>query len=416
MANNPRRVVVTGMGAVTPIGHSVAETWNAAKAGTCGIGPITQYDSADMKVSLAGEVKDLDVTAYIEKRDARKMARFTQLAMIASAEAFASSGINMEKEDPTRCGVIVSSGIGSLSDIETNHLRGMDKGFDRVSPHFIPMVITNIAAGTIAIKYGFKGVNYCVVTACAGGAHAIGEAFHLIRNGGADLMFAGGSESCVTPLAIGGFTAMTALTTTTDVKRASIPFDKERSGFVLGEGAGIFILEELEHALARGAHIYAECVGYGATCDAYHITAPDPEGDGCARSMELALEDAGIEPAAIDYINAHGTSTQLNDSCETLAIKRVFGEDTEIPVSSTKSMTGHLLGATGAVEAIFSCKTVEENYILPTINYEVADPACDLNLVVNEGRSEEVNYALSDNLGFGGHNTSLIFKKWNGSV
>ena len=407
-----RKVVITGMGAVTPIGNTAADSWAAARQGVCGIAPITHYDTSAQKAKLAGEVKDLDPSLWVDKREMRKMDRVTQLAMVAAAQAMADSGLNMEAEDAARCGVIVSSGIGGLSTIESEHSRGLEKGFDRVSPHFIPMVITNMSAGHIAIRYGFKGMCSCPVTACASGSNAIGDAFRQIRDGYADVMLCGGTEASITPLGIGGFTSLKALHTGTDPLRASIPFDAERSGFVMGEGAGILILEEYEHAKARGAKIYAELAGYAANCDAHHITAPAPGGEGAARCMTLAMADAGVAPQEVGYINAHGTSTPMNDSCETAAIKAAFGEQAgKLAVSSTKSMTGHLLGASGAVEAIFTALAVRDDFVPATIGYKVADPACDLDIVPNNGREMHLTAALSNSLGFGGHNACLVFKK-----
>ena len=407
-----RKVVITGMGAVTPIGNTAADSWAAARQGVCGIAPITHYDTSAQKAKLAGEVKDLDPSLWVDKREMRKMDRVTQLAMVAAAQAMADSGLNMENEDAARCGVIVSSGIGGLSTIESEHSRGLEKGFDRVSPHFIPMVITNMSAGHIAIRYGFKGMCSCPVTACASGSNAIGDAFRQIRDGYADVMLCGGTEASITPLGIGGFTSLKALHTGTDPLRASIPFDAERSGFVMGEGAGILILEEYEHAKARGAKIYAELAGYAANCDAHHITAPAPGGEGAARCMTLAMADAGVAPQEVGYINAHGTSTPMNDSCETAAIKAAFGAQAgKLAVSSTKSMTGHLLGASGAVEAIFTALAVRDDFVPATIGYKVADPACDLDIVPNNGREMHLTAALSNSLGFGGHNACLVFKK-----
>lgn len=407
-----RKVVVTGIGVVTPIGNTAAESWQAAKEGKCGIAPITHYDTSSQKAKLAGEVKGLNVEDYIDKREIRKMDRVTQLAMVAAHQAMADSGLNMEAEDATRCGVIVSSGIGGLSTIESEHSKGLEKGFDRVSPYFIPMVISNMPAGHIAIEFGFKGMCSCAVTACASGSNAIGDSFRQIRDGYADVMLCGGTEASITPLGVGGFTSLKALHTGTDPQRASIPFDAQRSGFVMGEGAGILILEEYEHAKARGAKIYGEVVGYASNCDAHHITAPAPGGEGAARCMKLALEDAGLNPEDIGYINAHGTSTPMNDACETAAIKTAFGDYAQkLCVSSTKSMTGHLLGASGAVEAIFTVMAVKDDFIPATINYKEADPACDLDIVPNTGRQCTLKAAMSNSLGFGGHNASLIFAK-----
>ena len=408
-----RRVVITGMGTVNPTGNTVAESWEAVKAGKCGIGPITRYDTTNQKVKLAGEVKDLDVDGLLGKRDAKKMDRFTQFALITADQAMADSGLDREKEDLDRCGVLISSGIGGFETVGEAHERGMTKGFDSVSPFMIPMIISNMAAGHAAIRYGFRGMCSCVVTACAGGTNAVGDAFRHIRDGYGDVMLCGGAEAAITPLAMGGFTAMKALTDSTDPLRASIPFDAGRSGFVMGEGAGILVLEEYEHAKARGASIYAEIIGYGANCDAHHITAPAPGGVGGAACMAQALADAGIAPEAVDYINAHGTSTSMNDACETAAIHTTFGEHAkELMVSSTKSMTGHLLGAAGAVEAIFTALALKEGFVPATIGYEQPDPACDLDIVPNRGREVEIKVALSNSLGFGGHNAAIVLKKW----
>ena len=408
-----RRVVITGLGAVTPVGLTAAESWQAVRSGVCGIGPITQFDASSQKVSLAAEVKGFDADALLGKQEAKRMGRFTQFAMVSAREALADSGLNTEAEDLDRCGVIVSSGIGGLSITEAEHDRGLARGWDRVSPFYIPTAICNMAAGQIAIDTGFRGMCTCPVTACAGGTNAVGDAFHYIRDGYADVMLCGGTEAAVTPLAIGGFTSMKALSQATDPNRASIPFDAERSGFVLGEGAAILVLEELQHALDRGAHIYAEFVGYGATCDAYHMTAPRPDGSGGAKAMAMAIADAGITPDQVDYINAHGTSTHLNDAGETAAVKTVFGDHArKLSMSSTKSMTGHMLGAAGAVEAMFTALSLRDGYMPATIHYSVPDPECDLDVVPNEGREAQLRYALSNSLGFGGHNGSILLKKW----
>ena len=410
-----RRVVITGMGTVNPLGHSVAETWQAVRDGVCGIGPITQYDSSAQKVHLAAEVKDFDPAAALEGRDWRHMSRYAQLAMASAQEAMADSALDLEQLDCSRCGVIVSSGIGGIGVTEREGLRCAQKGYDRASPYYIPMAIANMAAGLIAIAFGLKGMCTCPVTACAGGTNAVGDAFRYIRDGYAEVMLCGGAEAAVTPLSIGGFTSMRALHVGDDPNRASIPFDAKRSGFVLGEGAGILILEEYEHALARGAKIYAEVVGYGATCDAYHMTAPAPGGEGGARAMAQALSDGGVAPEQVGYINAHGTSTPLNDSGETTAIKTVFGDHAyKLAVSSTKSMTGHMLGAAGAVEAILTALSLRDGFLPATINYRVPDPACDLDYIPNQGREQQVEYALSNSLGFGGHNACVLFKKWEG--
>ena len=408
-----RRVVITGLGAVTPVGLTAADSWQAVRSGVCGIGPITQFDPTDQKVSLAAEVKGFDPEAHFTRQEAKHMARFTQFALASAREALQDSGLDKEQEDLDRCGVIVSSGIGGLSITEAEHDKGAQKGWDRVSPFYIPTAICNMAAGQIAIDSGFRGMCSCPVTACAGGTNAVGDAFHYIRDGYADVMLCGGTEAAVTPLAIGGFTSMKALSQATDPARASIPFDAERTGFVLGEGAGILVLEELQHALSRGAKIYAEFVGYGATCDAYHMTAPRPDGSGGAKAMAMALSDAGVAPEEVDYINAHGTSTHLNDAGETAAVKAVFGDHARaLAISSTKSMTGHMLGAAGAVEAIFTALSLHDGFVPATINYQVPDPECDLDVVPNEGREKALRCVLSNSLGFGGHNGSILLKKW----
>lgn len=409
-----RRVVVTGIGTINPIGHNIEETWKSIEEGRCGIAPISLFDTKGMKVTLAGEVKDFDVTKYIDKKEAKKMDRFIQMGMIASHEAMLDSGLDINNIDSHRFGVIVSSGIGGLGSIEKNYQTGEKRGFDRVSPFFIPMTISNLAAGHIAIAYHAQGLCTCAVTACAGGTNAIGDAFRNIRDGYQDVMIAGGCEASVTPLGIGGFTSMKALSDATDPNRASIPFDKERNGFVMGEGAGILILEELEHALKRGAHIYGEMTGYGVSCDAHHITAPLPNGEGGAYAMQNALDDAGISYDVIDYINAHGTSTHLNDLCETEAIKSVFKEHAyKLAVSSTKGHTGHCLGAAGGIEAVLSVLALKHNFIPPTLNYQVKDEECDLNVVPNIGVNKDLHYVMSNSLGFGGHNASIIFKEYD---
>lgn len=409
-----RRVVVTGIGTINPIGHNVEETWKSIEEGKCGIAPISLFDTKGMKVTLAGEVKDFDVTKYIDKKEAKKMDRFIQMGMIASHEAMLDSGLDINNIDSHRFGVIVSSGIGGLGSIEKNYQTGEKRGFDRVSPFFIPMTISNLAAGHIAIAYHAQGLCTCPVTACAGGTNAIGDAFRNIRDGYQDIMIAGGCEASVTPLGIGGFTSMKALSDATDPDRASIPFDKERNGFVMGEGAGILILEELEHALKRGAHIYGEMIGYGVSCDAHHITAPLPNGEGGAYAMQNALDDAGISYDVIDYINAHGTSTHLNDLCETEAIKSVFKDHAyKLAVSSTKGHTGHCLGAAGGIEAVLSVLALKHDFIPPTLNYQVKDEECDLNVVPNIGVKKDLHYVMSNSLGFGGHNASIIFKEYD---
>ncbi len=408
-----RRVVVTGIGMITPVGNNTSDSWNAVKNGECGIGPITHYDTTGRKVTLAGEVKDYDPGATIDPKELRKMDRFVQFAMTAASEAVEASGIDFASENTERAGVIISSGIGGFATIQSEIIKGNEKGYDRVSPYFIPQIISNMAAGQIAIKYGLNGMCSCVVTACAGGTNAIGDAFHRIRDGYEDVMLCGGTEACITEIGIGGFTSMRALHTGNDPKRASIPFDKDRSGFVMGEGAAVLILEEEEHAQKRGAKIYGEVVGYGANCDANHITAPLEDGSMAAKCLTLALNDANVKPEEIDYINAHGTSTHLNDSGETKAIKLAFSEHAKkLMVSSTKSMTGHLLGAAGAVEAGFSVLALKDGFVPATIGYENFDEECDLDIVPNVGRNKDIRYAVSNSLGFGGHNACLVFKKY----
>ena len=408
-----RRVVITGMGAVTPLGLTCPDSWQAVREGVCGIAPITQFDASELKVKLAAEVKGFAPEELLGKADAKRMGRFTQFAAVAAQEALADAGFDVSSADPDRCGVSVSSGIGGLSITEAEHSRGLERGWDRVSPFYIPAGICNMAAGQVAIRSGFRGMCTCPVTACAGGTNAVGDAFHYIRDGYAEVMLCGGTEASITPLAVGGFTSMKALSQNGDPNRASIPFDQERGGFVMGEGCGILLLEELDHALARGAKIYAEVLGYGATCDAYHMTAPRPDGSGGARAMALALADGGVSPEQVDYINAHGTSTHLNDSGETTAVKTVFGDHAyHLMMSSTKSMTGHTLGAAGAIEAIFTALSLHHGFVPATINYQVPDPECDLDVVPNTGRTADIRYALSNSLGFGGHNGSILFKKW----
>lgn len=409
-----KRVVVTGIGAVTPIGNDAKTFWENIKAGVNGVDYVTAFDVSEMKTKIAGEIKGLDVLEHIDKKDARKMDRFTQFALIAATEAVKDSGLDMEKEDPWRIGCITGSGIGGILTFEEQNRNYIEKGPGRVSPFFIPMMIGNIAPCHIAIKFNARGVNENVVTACASGSNALGTAYRHIQYGDCDAIIAGGCEATVSPTAFSGFCNMKAMSTNNDdPKHASKPFDKNRDGFVLSEGAAFLILEELEHAKARGANIICEMVGYGATDDAYHITSPIPGGEGGAKAMELAIRDAGAKPEDIDYINAHGTSTYYNDLFETQAIKKVFGDYAyKVPVSSTKSMTGHMLGAAGAVEAAVCAYSIRDGYIPATINYETPDPECDLDIVPNEGRNADVTYAMSNSLGFGGHNATLVFKKY----
>ncbi len=411
-----RRVVITGMGAITPIGNNIEEFWNGIKTKQCGIDEITRLDASDLKVKLAAEVKNFNPEEHFDRRTARRMDLYSQYAVVASREALKSSGITEENTDMTRVGIVIGSGIGGLITMQKDIGACEIKGPDRVSPMFIPMGIANMATGNVAIDLGLKGESVAMVTACASGTHSIGESYRMIKHGYQDAVVAGGTEAPITKVGIAGFQNIKALTTTTDKNRASIPFDAERSGFVMGEGAGVVVLEELEHAKKRGAHIYAEIVGYGASSDAYHITSPSPDGEGAARAMKSAIEDAKISPESITYINAHGTSTHLNDVGETMAIKKVLGEKAskKVLVSSTKGNTGHLLGAAGGVEAIVCIKAIEENYVPATINYKVEDPECDLDIVPNVGRNVNVEYAMSNSLGFGGHNASIIFKKYEG--
>ena len=408
-----KRVVVTGLGAITPIGKNVEEFWDGLKQGKCGIDDITKFDTTDFKVKLAAEVKDYNPEDYFDRKGAKRLEEFSQFAIIAAKEAVNMSGITKENTDMNKLGVIVSTGVGSLSTVENQTQILLEKGPDRISPMYIPMFIANMAAGNVAIEIGAKGESFGMVTACASGTHSIGEAYRLIKHGYQDAVIAGGTESGITPTGIAGFTNMKALSQSTDKTRASIPFDKERSGFVMGEGAGILVLEEYEHAKQRGAKIYAEVVGYGASSDAYHITSPAPGGEGAARAMKSAMQDAGIKEEDISYINAHGTSTHLNDLYETQAIKTALGEASKkVMVSSTKGNTGHLLGAAGGVEAIACIKALEDDFVPPTINYEVPDEECDLDIVPNKGRNVKLKYAMSNSLGFGGHNSSVIFKKY----
>lgn len=407
------RVVVTGMGAITPIGNDVESFWDSIKNKKVGIGFIQSFDTTDYKAKLAAEVKGFSAKEYMDPKAAKRMELFSQFAVAASKEALEQSGIDMEKEDPYRVGVCVGSGIGSLQSIEREHKKLLEKGPGRINPLLVPLMISNMAAGNIAIQFGLKGKCFNVVTACATGTHSIGEAFRSIQYGEADVMVAGGAEASITPIGVAGFTALTALNTTDDPKRASIPFDKERNGFVMGEGAGVVVLESLEHALARNAQILAEVVGYGATCDAYHITSPAEDGSGAARAMVNAMDDAGITPDKIDYVNAHGTSTHHNDLFETMAIKSALGEHAyKVKINSTKSMVGHLLGAAGGVEFITCVKSIEEGFVHATVGLEIDDEECDLNYTKGEGVSVNVDYAITNSLGFGGHNASLLVKKF----
>lgn len=410
-----RRVVITGMGAVTPIGNNAHDFWQATVAGKSGIALISQLNTDEYPSKIGGEVKGFDPKQYMNPKEARRTDGFVHFAMACAQMAMDDAAIDMSTVNPYRAGVIVGSGIGGLRVTQEQHTVLIEKGPSRLSPFMIPMLICNIASGFVAIAHGFKGPNTAVVTACASGTHSIGDAFKVVQRGDADIMLTGGSESCITELGLGGFSSMKALSTRNDDPAgASRPFDKTRDGFVMGEGGGIIVLEDLEHALARNAKIYAEVVGYGATCDAYHITAPDPNADAAAECMRMAIRDAGLEPKDITYINAHGTSTPLNDVTETKAIKKAFGEEAarKVAISSTKSMTGHLLGAAGGVEAIATAMAIKEDIIPPTINYKNPDPECDLDYVPNEARRTTVQAALSNSLGFGGHNASIVMKKY----
>ena len=410
-----RRVVVTGMGAVTPIGNTVDEFWAAIKNKVVGIAPITKFDTSEYKVKLAAEVKNFKASERMDFKSAKRMEPFSQYAVAATKEAVEDAKLDMSKEDPYRVGVMIGSGIGGMEVIEKEFDRIQKKGPSRVNPLMVPLMISNMAAGNVAIQLGAKGKCISVTTACATGTHAIGEAMRSIQYGDADVIVAGGTESAICPTSVAGFTNLTALTKTTDCLRASIPFDKERSGFVMGEGAGVVILEELEHAKARGAHIYAEVSGYGATCDAFHITSPAEDGSGAAKAMTLALEEAGVEPEKVDYINAHGTSTHHNDLFETRAIKMAFPNAKEhLIVNSTKSMIGHLLGAAGGVEFIVCVKSMEEGYIHQTVGTTQADEECDLNYAIGAPVEKEVNYAMSNSLGFGGHNATVLLERYRG--
>jgi len=409
-----RRVVVTGLGLVTPLGVGKDSVWTKILAGTSGIAPITRFDVSRHETKIAGEVKDFKPDEWVPHKEVKKMDLFIQYSLAATKIAMDDSGLVMENEERDRVGVIVGTGLGGLPTIEKYHQVLMERGPDRITPFFIPMLIANLAPGQIAIQHGIKGPNLSIVTACATGGHCIGEASRIIQYGDADVCVAGGTEANLTPLTVGGFNAMKALSRRNEEpEKASRPFERDRDGFVVAEGAGIVIVEELEHALARGARIYAEIIGYGYNGDAYHITAPAPEGEGFIRCMHMALKDAGISPPEVDYINAHGTSTDLNDAMETLAIKKVFGDKAKaIPVSSTKSMTGHLLGAAGAIEAAFSILSIRDQICPPTINYENPDPACDLDYVPNVARKHDISVVMSNSFGFGGTNAVLIFRRF----
>ena len=409
------RVVVTGMGAITPIGNDVDSFWNGLKNNQVGIGPITYFDTADFKCKLAAQVKDFSAKDYMDSKAARRMELFSQYAVAAAKQALDQAGIDLEKEDPFRVGVSVGSGIGSLQAVERDCRKLFEKGPSRVNPLLVPLMISNMAAGNVAIQFGLKGKCINVVTACATGTHSIGEAFRSIQYGEADVMVAGGTEASITPIGVAGFTALTALNTTDDPARASIPFDKERNGFIMGEGSGIVVLESLEHAQARGAKILAELAGYGATCDAYHITSPAEDGSGAAKAMEVAIKDAGIRPEDIDYVNAHGTSTHHNDLFETKAIKLTLGDHAyKVKINSTKSMIGHLLGAAGGVEFIVCVKSIQDGFIHQTMGTREADEECDLNYAIGAPVEKDVNYVLTNSLGFGGHNATLLLKKYEG--
>ena len=409
-----KRVVITGLGAITPVGNTAADFWQALLAGKSGIGPITRFDAAEYDAKIAGEVKGFEPTAFIDKKEARRMDRFTQFAIAAAKMALDDSGIDLEKADKSRIGSFVGSGIGGMDTLHEQYKNLFEKGPNRVSPFFIPMMIANMAAGQVSIAFGLQGPSSCVVTACATGTNCIGDAMKVIQRGDADVMVAGGTEAAISPAGMAGFCSMKALSTRNDApEKASRPFEKERDGFVMGEGSGIVILESLEHALARGARIYAELAGYGTNADAYHVTAPAPEGAQAARCMELAIKDAGLQVTDVDYINAHGTSTPLNDKNETLGIKALFGDHAKnLAVSSIKSMTGHLLGAAGGIECVATALTVANDMMPPTINYDTPDSDLDLDYVPNQARAKVVRVALSNSFGFGGHNATLLVKKF----
>jgi 3-oxoacyl-[acyl-carrier-protein] synthase II len=409
------RVVVTGLGVISPVGNDVPSFWKALKEGKSGVGKLTSFDATNFDSRIAAEVKGFDPSLYgMSSKDVRRMDKFSQYAVAGAKQAIADAGLDLDKEDKHRIGVLVGSGIGSLHTIEEEHKILLQRGPSRMSPFLIPMLIVNNASGSVAIMFGFKGPNSCVATACASGSHAIGDAFRILERGDADVMISGGTESCIVPTGVGGFCALKALSTRNDEpEKASRPFDRERDGFVIAEGCGLVVLETLEHARKRNAHIQAEIVGYGMSCDAYHMTAPDPTGDGAAVAIAAALKDAQLNPEDIDYINAHGTSTKLNDKFETVSIKKAFGDYAKkVMISSTKSMTGHLLGAAGGVEFIACCLAIKDKVIPPTTNYEYPDPDCDLDYVPNIARKTEVNVCMSNSLGFGGHNATLIVKRF----
>jgi beta-ketoacyl-acyl-carrier-protein synthase II len=415
MSMEKKRVVVTGLGAVTPIGNDVETMWGNGLKGISGVSELTRVNKDNFPAKVAAELKDFNVENFMDKRDARKMDRFTQYAVAASLMAVKDADLKITEEMSPRVGVWIGSGIGGMETQEQQYDNFKERGYRRVSPFYVPMMIPDMASGQVSITLGARGINSCTVTACASGTNSIGDAFKVIQRGDADVMITGGTEAPLTNMAFAGFSSAKALSFNEDPKTASRPFDKNRDGFVMGEGAGILILEELEHAVKRGATIYAEIVGYGATGDAYHITAPAPEGEGGVRAMKQAIADAGMTPNDIDYINAHGTSTEYNDKFETIAVKTVFGDHAyRLAMSSTKSMTGHLLGAAGGVEAIFSVKAIQDQIAPPTINYELADPECDLDYIPNVSREMKINTVLSNSLGFGGHNATIIFKKYNG--
>jgi len=409
-----KRVVVTGMGAITPIGTGAENFWQALLNGVSGVDRITHFDASNYTTQIAAEVKDFDPEAYMERKDAKRMDRFAQFALVASMQALEDAGLKIDDTNASRIGVLIGSGIGGISTWEEQHRTLLERGPRRVSPFFVPMLISDMAAGMTSILLGAKGPNLAIVTACATATHAIGEAAEIIKRGDADVMIAGGAEAAITPLAVAGFCAARALSTRNDEpQKASRPFDLNRDGFIIGEGAGILVIESLDHALARGARILCEIVGFGMSADAYHITAPAPEGEGAALSMSAAIKDAGIKPEQVDYINAHGTSTEDNDKTETAAVKKVFGDYAyKVPISSTKSMTGHLLGAAGGVEAIACICSIRDGIVHPTINYETPDPECDLDYVPNKSRQMDVRIAMSNSFGFGGHNATIVFARY----